>query len=79
MLPYTQVRSRFLLGVLGILVVVASLAVALGSLSLLGLHTTLIVWEVRPFTRRCRTRCFPFTLNTIMLSQTKNRWSPSSS
>jgi predicted RND superfamily exporter protein len=43
------VRSRFLLGLLGIAIVLASLAAALGLLAFLGLHTTLIVWEVVPF------------------------------
>ncbi|GAB5036681.1 niemann-pick c1 protein [Nannochloropsis oceanica] len=44
-----RVRSRFLLGVLGIVIVVASLASSLGFWAYVGLHTTLIVWEVVPF------------------------------
>ncbi|CAM9577124.1 unnamed protein product [Discosporangium mesarthrocarpum] len=44
-----SVRSRYLLGLTGITIVVASLAVSLGILSTLGVGTTLIVWEVVPF------------------------------
>ncbi|CAM9689197.1 unnamed protein product, partial [Hapterophycus canaliculatus] len=44
--PCHAVRSRFSLALTGITIVVASLATTLGVLSLLGVGTTLIVWEV---------------------------------
>ena len=42
-----RVRSRFLVGLLGIFIVAASMAISLGSCCVLGLKTTLIIWEVR--------------------------------
>jgi len=42
-----RVRSRFLVGLLGIFIVVASMAISLGACSGLRLKTTLIIWEVR--------------------------------
>ncbi|CAM9116689.1 unnamed protein product [Choristocarpus tenellus] len=40
------VRSRFLLGLTGVTIVVSSLCVSIGIASALGIGTTLIVWEV---------------------------------
>lgn len=42
-------HSRMLVGLLGIMIVISSLLNSLGLLSYIGLHTTLIIWEVVPF------------------------------
>ncbi|CAM9650202.1 unnamed protein product [Laminaria digitata] len=47
--PCHAVRSRYSLALTGITIVVASLATTIGLLSLAGVGTTLIVWEVVPF------------------------------
>ncbi|CBJ30169.1 conserved unknown protein [Ectocarpus siliculosus] len=47
--PCHAIRSRYSLALTGITIVVASLATTIGLLSLAGVDTTLIVWEVVPF------------------------------
>ncbi|CAM9352236.1 unnamed protein product, partial [Sphacelaria rigidula] len=47
--PCHPIRSRYSLALSGITIVVASLGTAIGLLSVFGVGTTLIVWEVVPF------------------------------
>lgn len=57
-------RSRYSLALTGIVVVVASLGTAIGVLSVLGVDTTLIVWEVRIYTLyKCSIRKHTLTVD----------------